>query len=102
MPPRALPSSSVRIVTGGPRLTSSRGADFGALPLRTHLFSAAMAALRTKCCGPELMGDLHSMIPGTAADGATISTTLDDVPRSVLPTTVWYESACAVPATSHS
>src|SRR6186713_3127126 len=80
MPPAPLPCSSVTIVTGGPAFTSRRGADFGALPFRTHLFSAESAALSTKCCGPELIGEAQSMMPASGEDGATISTTLGESP----------------------
>jgi hypothetical protein len=100
-PPTPLPCSSVTIETGGPRFTSSRGANFGALPLRTHLFSAEIAAFTTKCCGPELIGKPQSRMPGTGDDGALMETMSGDVPRSVMPPPVRYESACDVPATSH-
>src|SRR2546422_7907847 len=102
MPPSAFPCASCMMAGGGPAATSRRGAVLGAFPWRTQRLRAAKAALTTKCCGPELIGVPHVMMPGTGEVVTSGATMAGDVPRSAAPLTSRYVSACAVPATSQS
>src|SRR4029453_2032608 len=86
MPPSALPLASWLIATGGPALTSRRGADLGALRVRTQWMSLLNAAFRTKCCGPELIGVSQWMSPGMGSVGTTTPAPPGEVPLSVVPT----------------
>ncbi len=88
MPPKALPFGSRGNSGESPpsRVTNSRGARVGARPPPTQRSSAASAASPIQCCGPELIGEAQSMMPGSGDAVTSTAATDGSPPTSLKPT----------------